>query len=93
MNSRFNFLICAASQLINHLDRIPIYSKYKPKVIVRTAVGSNSPLDPGPQHQDDFTEAFKLMLKTVEVVRVSPETVVEAYQRAFASQRSTLLVE
>ena len=91
---RFNFLILAASQLVNHLDRIPLYSDYRPRVIIRTAVGHNRPLDPGPQHQDDFTEAFRLMLRTVEVVKLTAtEQVVPAYQRAYESGGSALIVE
>jgi hypothetical protein len=67
---RWNFLICAANQLVNHLDRLPLYSGYKPKVIIRTAVPSKFPFNPGPQHDDDFTAPFTAMLRTVHVVRL-----------------------
>ena len=91
---RWNFLLLAADQLVNHLDRIPLYSGYRPKVIVRVAVGGNKPLDPGFQHQDDFTGAFKLMLKTIDVVRLTkPDEVLPAYQAAYRSEKSTILVE
>src|SRR5215472_7421621 len=91
---RWNFLLLAANQLINHLDRLPLYSSYRPKVIIRTAIPSNKPFDPGPQHDDDFTDAFKLMMRTVEVVRLSQAyKIIPAYQRALASPRSTLLAE
>src|SRR3989338_3573002 len=75
---RFNFLFLAVNQLVNHLDKIPIISKgsMKPKVIIRVLVGSERPLDPGVQHKGDFTDAFKLLLKTVEVVRLeNPEDI------------------
>src|SRR5215831_14031743 len=34
---RMNFLLLAANQLCNHLDRLPLYSEggYNPKVIIR----------------------------------------------------------
>lgn len=91
---RYNFLICAANQLFNHLDRLSLYSDYKPKVIIRTAVGASKPLDPGPQHQDDFTEAFRLMLRTVDVQRLKEaSTIEESYRKAYNLDCSSLLVE
>lgn len=91
---RYNFLICAANQLVNHLDRLPLYSDYRPKVIIRTAVPSTVPFNPGPQHDDDFTRPFKMMLRTVNVVKlISPAMVVPAYREAMNAPNSTLLVE
>lgn len=91
---RWNFLLLAFNQLVNHLDRLPLYSGYTPKVIIRTAVPSSYPFNPGPQHDDDFTAPLKLMLRTVNVMRLSKaEMIVPAYQAAMNSERSTLLVE
>jgi pyruvate/2-oxoglutarate/acetoin dehydrogenase E1 component len=91
---RFDFLLLAANQLITHLDKLPIMSKYKPKVIIRTAVGSTKPLNPGPQHCNDYTSAFESMLVSINVVRLHyEEQIVPSYQRAIESPRSTLLVE
>lgn len=93
---RWNFLLCAANQLVNHLDRLPLYSDggYRPKVIIRTAIPSTSPFNPGPQHDDDFTEQFRMMLRTVHVQRLSyPEEVRERYREALERHGSTLLVE
>lgn len=59
---RMDFLLLAANQLVNHLDKI------QAKVIVRVGVGSNKPLDPGPQHTQDHSEAFQLMLKNTPVM-------------------------
>ena len=67
-----------------------------PKVIVRTGIGSVNPLDPGPQHKGDFTEAFKLMAPNLNIVRLeTPEQVVEEYKRAYERSDgvSTILVE
>lgn len=91
---RWNFLICAANQIVNHLDRLSIYSDYRPKVIIRTAVPSKSPFNPGPQHDDDFTDAFRSMLRTTDVVCLQTEAdIVPQYQKALHSPRSTILVE
>ena len=90
---RWNFALLAANQLVNHLDRLPLYSGYKPKVIIRTAVGASKPLDPGPQHQDDFTQAFQAMLKTVRVIRVLKDAPQITYQSAYEGEWSTIVVE
>ncbi len=91
---RWNFLICATNQIVNHLDRLGLYSDYRPKVIIRTAVPSNVPFNPGPQHDDNFTGAFTSMLRTTDVVCLSSESdIVPQYQKALHSPRSTILVE
>ena len=43
---RWNFLLLAANQLINHLDKLSVMSqgKFKTKVIIRTSIGSQRPL-------------------------------------------------
>ncbi len=93
---RFDFLLLALNQLVNHLDKLPGMSLggYRPKVIIRTKVGSKVPLDAGPQHTQDHTEAFRLMLTTVTVEKITcPEDILPTYQRALARPLSTLVVE
>lgn len=95
---RWNFLLCAVNQLVNHLDKLKLFShqEYVPKVIIRTAIGSENPLHPQEQHVGDFTESFRLMLKNVDVIRLSePGEIFSAYQYAYSREdgRSTLLVE
>ena len=93
---RWNFLLLAINQIINHLDKIPLISDFRPKVIIRTGIGSKFPLNPQAQHFGDFTEAIKLMTKTIEVIRLDiPEHIVPSYERALSREdgRSTILVE
>lgn len=95
---RWNFLLLALNQLVLHLDKLPIYSGggYQPKVIIRTAVASERPLNPQHQHLGDFTEAVRLLCYTVDVVRLDKaEDIGPAYGRALTRKdgRSTLLVE
>ena len=91
---RWNFLLSATDMLVNHLDALPIYSDYQPRVLIRTAIGSRWPLDPGPQHDGDFTEAFRTMLRTTMVHRLDhADDVLVAYQNAYESGASALLVE
>jgi pyruvate/2-oxoglutarate/acetoin dehydrogenase E1 component len=95
---RWNFLMCGLSQLVNHLDKLAVMSNggYKAKAIVRTGIGSERPLHPQHQHVGDYTEALRLMCKTIEVIRLDePEDVFPAYERALLRDdgRSTLIVE
>lgn len=93
---RWNFLLLAANQLVNHLDKIEEISGggYRPKVLIRTSVGSTRPLYPGCQSTGDYTAAFRLMLTNVDVVSLyEPEDIFPAYSKALRSERSTLLVE
>ncbi|HVM77105.1 MAG TPA: hypothetical protein VMU07_03065 [Candidatus Paceibacterota bacterium] len=96
---RYNFLIVAANQLINHLDKIPHIShgKLRPKVIIKTMVGGVRPLDPGVQHKSNFTEAFRHLVSENIVIEdlTEPEMIFPAYQRALEREdgKSTILVE
>ena len=95
---RWNFLLLAVNQIVNHLDKLPIISngRYQPKVIIRTGIGSERPLHPQHQHVGDFTDAFRLMCQRIEVIRLDePNQIFPAYQKALERNdgRSTIVVE
>jgi len=91
---RMDFLLLAMNQLVNHLDRFCEMGKFRPKVIVRTRVGPKKPLNAGPQHTNNYTEAFRLMLRNVNVVELNNASqVMSCYRHALASLYSTLVVE
>ncbi len=95
---RWNFLLCATNQLVNHLDKFPIMSdgKINPKIIVRTAVGSERPLFPGHQHIGNMSNAYREMLSSVNVIELNePEDIFPAYEKAYNSEdgKSSILVE
>ena len=95
---RWNFLLLATNQLVNHLDKFGDMSGggYQPKVIIRTSIGSERPLHPGHQHIGDYTEAYRSMLHNVEVIRLEEsEEVYPAYEKARNRNdgKSTILVE
>jgi len=91
---RWDFLILAANQLVNHLDKLPLMGDFQPKVIIRTAVGPTVPLDAGPQHTQNHTEAFRLILKTVEVLEIRfAEQAIPCYEQALACKGSALVIE
>ena len=95
---RYDFLIVAMNQLINHLDKIRRMSgdDFRPRVIIRTSVGSRKPLDSGLQHTQNFTPIFKKILKEIEIVHLTdPKQIFKSYKRALTRKdsRSTLLIE
>jgi pyruvate/2-oxoglutarate/acetoin dehydrogenase E1 component len=95
---RWNFLLLATNQIVNHLDKLKdlTQSESPGKVIIRTGIGSKKPLHPGPQHTGDFTEAFKLMCPNINVVRLdSADSIFDEYQKAYdrTDGVSSLLIE
>ena len=79
---RWNFLLLAMNQLVNHLDKFNIMTngKYKSKAIIRTGIGSKRPLHPQCQH----------------VVRLDkPDKIFIEYKKAIDAKnnKSTILVE
>lgn len=93
---RMDFLILAMNQMINHLDKMEEMSDYEfnPKVIIRVAVGSTTPLNPGLQHMQDYTELFKACLTNIDVIKlVEKDQILPAYEKALESNKSTLLIE
>ena len=98
MYPRFDFFILSCNQLINHLDKMRDMSKgdMTPRVIIRVAVESKNPIDAGPQHTQDHSEAFRKMLTDVNVVQLNePEDIFPAFKEAYEREdsKSTLLVE
>ena len=92
---RWNFLLLAMSQLVLHLDKFPAMGAGTPIGIVRTAVAHDQPMDPGPQHMGDYTEAVDSMLATIRVMHIqSPGGATRIYREAAQAARiSTLVVE
>ncbi len=93
---RIDFLMCAMNQLVNHLDKWEEMShgEFMPKVIIRTMIGSKEPLNPGPQHHQDHTEALKLLCPNISVVKLERvEDVVSGYMGALYGKKSSILIE
>ena len=91
---RLNFMLLAMNQIVNHIDKYPLISDYKAKVIIRCGQGSVFPLDPQEQHKGNFTDAIRSMCKTIHVVRLDePEQIVKEYQAAYHRDGSTILCE
>ncbi|KKM92796.1 hypothetical protein LCGC14_1214880 [marine sediment metagenome] len=93
---RFDFLLLAVNQLVNHLDKLEDFThgEYKAKVIIRVGIGSKSPMYPGVQHCGDYTNAFGELLKNILIWKLpSPLLITSVYEEAYNAQGSTLIVE
>ncbi len=93
---RIDFMLRAMDQLCNHLDKMEEMTRgqWKPKVIIRTRVGSKKPLNAGPQHTTCPVKAFRLMLTNVNLFHVQhPIEIMSTYQEAIGDRRSTIIVE
>lgn len=93
---RWNFLLLATNQIVNHLDKIPLLSDvaYSPKLIIRTAIGSERPLHPQHQHVGDYCDIFKRMCPNINVIRLDePDQIFDAYVQAYESKKPSIIVE
>ena len=93
---RLDFLMRAMDQLVNHLDKLELMSngQFKPKVIIRTRVGGRKPLNAGPQHTQDHTEALRMMLTNVVVFKiVRASDIFKTYAAALELPKPVLVVE
>jgi pyruvate/2-oxoglutarate/acetoin dehydrogenase E1 component len=85
---RWNFALLAADGIVNHLDKMGM------KVIIRVGVGSQKPLDPGPQHVGNYSEPFRQMTNSIIYSSLfSAEIIHTQYQWALKRDKSTILTE
>ena len=94
---RMDFIILAINQIINHADRVRLMSNEQFKLkglIIRTAIGSVSPLIPGEQHSGDYCDGIQQMCKEIKVIKLeNAEQICPAYKDAMNSDIPTILVE
>ena len=95
---RWNFLLYGINQLVNHIDKFKIMAgnKIKPKIIIRTSIGSQRPLHPQYQHIGDFSSAIKSMCSTIEVIKLNdPNKIFSSYKKAYERKdgKNTIIVE
>ena len=94
---RWNFLLLATNQLVNHMDKISEISNNKitPQIIIRTAVGSVRPLDPQSQHKGDFSKAYKMMCKNIDFYYLkNTKDIFKTYKKVLKNKkRISLIVE
>ena len=93
---RFNFLLLAMNQLVNHVDKLSAIShgEWPGRVIIRVGVGSERPLHPGHQHVGDMTDAFCRLLTNTKIFPITePELALPYYNAALRYPGPSLMVE
>ena len=92
---RHDFMLNALDQIANHIDKISDLSEgqYSVPVIIRATAGAKEPLDPGPQHTQDFTNVFKTLLNFPVLDLKTSEEVLEGYLLAKSMTSPILVVE
>jgi len=91
---RMNFLICAANQILNHLDKWESMGCNIPHVILKAVVGSEHPLDPGHQHKANWSNEIKSMCEKINVYNLLyPHQILPAYESAINNSGVHLLIE
>jgi pyruvate/2-oxoglutarate/acetoin dehydrogenase E1 component len=82
---RWDFLICATNQLVNHVDKIKLMSNHtwNPNLLIRVGKGSDQPLDPGHQHKGNYLDEFKSLCKNIQFHDLlKPSDILESYEIA-----------
>jgi pyruvate/2-oxoglutarate/acetoin dehydrogenase E1 component len=91
---RMNFLICAANQLLNHLDKWELMGGGFPHVILKAVVGSEHPLDPGHQHKANWASEITNMCEKIKVHNlIYTHKVFPAYESAITDKNVHLIIE
>ena len=93
---RFDLLMRCMDSLVNHLDKMQVMTEntFRPKVIMRTSIGSTNPLNGGVQHTQDYTKVFKDILTEVDVILLNePEEIFPTFQNAYENDGSSLIIE
>jgi pyruvate/2-oxoglutarate/acetoin dehydrogenase E1 component len=91
---RMDFLWACADAIVNHLDKAKKLGWPPLNMIIRTCVGSSSPLDPGCQHQGNYYDIFKILLKEVDVRKARTlRELKEAYAGILEHEGPVMVVE
>jgi len=66
---RHDFILLGLDALMNHVDKWPELSggQFKLPIIVRAIVGGTKPINPGVQHNQDYSDELRHMLKNTKV--------------------------
>ena len=82
---RWDFIISATNQLVNHIDKFELMTGKKLNILIRVGKGADKPLDPGHQHKSNYLEEFKSMCPNIEFHNLKTKVDVElAYKYAMS---------
>lgn len=91
---RWDFIISATNQLVNHLDKFELMTNKKINVLIRLGKGSDTPLDPGHQHKGNYLNEFKSICKNITFHDLIDHTsILKIYKHAYEVGGIHVLVE
>jgi pyruvate/2-oxoglutarate/acetoin dehydrogenase E1 component len=93
---RWDFIVCATNQLVNHVDKIKLMSrgKWNPNMIIRLGKGSDKPLDPGHQHKGDYFTEFESMCPNINFHDLAKwDNIEKIYKEAYNKGGIHVIVE
>jgi len=91
---RWDFIISATNQLVNHIDKYQIMTGKRINILIRLGKGSDNPLDPGPQHKNNYLNEFRSMCPNIVFHEMkNAQEITEAYDIAITSGGVHVLVE
>jgi pyruvate/2-oxoglutarate/acetoin dehydrogenase E1 component len=91
---RWDFIVSATNQLVNHVDKYEIMTGKKASILIRLGKGSDVPLDPGVQHKNSYFNEFKAMCPNIKFHNLTDtKKIYETYIDAFNEGGAHVLVE
>ena len=91
---RWDFLLSATNQLVNHVDKFNLMTNKTVGMIIRVGKGADTPLDPGVQHKGNYLQEFKSLCKNINFVDLdNPNKIFQSYKDAYEYKGIHLLVE
>jgi pyruvate/2-oxoglutarate/acetoin dehydrogenase E1 component len=91
---RWDFVILAANQLVNHIDKYELMTGKRANILIRLGKGSDKPLDPGHQHKGNYLSEFKSMCPNIMFHDLlTPELIYDTYISAYHAGGVHVLVE
>jgi len=91
---RWDFIILASNQLINHVDKFKHMTGKDVHIMIRLGKGSDKPLDPGHQHKGNYFSEYQKMCPNIKFYDLrTPEDIAKPYQSAMDNSGIHVLVE
>ena len=91
---RWDFIISATNQLVNHIDKFELMTGKKVNILIRLGKGSDKPLDPGHQHKGNYLNEFKTLCPNITFHDLtSAGEIVDIYKTALNAGGVHVLVE
>jgi len=91
---RWDFIISATNQLVNHIDKYELMTGKKANILIRLGKGSDKPLDPGHQHKGNYLSEFSSMCSNIKFHNLlTVADIKKSYQDAYEQGGVHVLIE